>query len=69
MKENKQTYLHILSQIHCQEKFEDTKGVIRSCEEEGQTTITRRKRKRTKRKTKIYRTLHKSLKIEEHEPQ
>ena len=44
------------------EKFEDTKGVIRSCKS---TDNTMPKRKRSKRQTMIYKTLHRKLEIEQ----
>ena len=46
------------------EKFEDTKGLSRSLKSDN----TMVKRKTTKRQTMIYKTLHRKLTIERHEP-
>jgi len=50
-----------------QEEFEDTKVVIRN-RKWKRTYNTMTKRKRTKGQTTIYKTLHRKLKIEQHEP-
>jgi len=52
--------------IVMQEEFEDTKEVIR-IRNRRKTYNTMTKRKRTKRQTTIYKTLHRKLKIEQHE--
>jgi len=49
-----------------QEMLEDLKGVFRSLKLRTNNTIA--KRKRRKRQTTIYKTLHRKLKIEQHEP-
>jgi hypothetical protein len=53
-------------QINTQE-FEDTKGVIRTINWR-RTDNTMSKRKRTKGHTTIYKTLHRKLKTQQHEP-
>ena len=50
-----------------QEKIEDTKVVIRSCKTKKDRQHNGQ-RKRTKEQTTIYKTLHRKLKIEQHEP-
>ena len=50
-----------------QEKFEDTKGVIRSRKSQKKHTTQWSKEKSTKGQTTIYKTLHRKLKIEQHE--
>jgi hypothetical protein len=49
--------------FYLQEKLEDTKRVFRKV-----TYNTKAKRKRTKGQTMFYKTLHRKLKIEQHEP-
>ena len=48
-----------------QEKFEDTKGVMRN---RKMRKDRQHKGKKTKRQTMIYKTLHRKLKIAQHEP-
>jgi hypothetical protein len=48
--------------VRKKEKFEDTKRVIR------RTDNTMANRKSTKGQTMIYKTLHRKLKVEQHEP-
>jgi hypothetical protein len=47
-------------------KFEDTKGVIRSCKSKKDRQHNGQKKK-DKRKSTIYKTLYRKLKIEQHE--
>jgi len=49
-------------------KFEDTTGVIRNRKSQKDMQYNSTKRKRTKEQTKIYKTYHRKLKIEQHEP-
>jgi hypothetical protein len=44
------------------EKFEDTKGVIRSCKSKDRQ-YNGAKRKKTKGQTTIYKTLHRKLRV------
>jgi hypothetical protein len=48
------------------DEFEDTKGIIISVNRRTDDTMA--KRKRTKGQTTIYKTLHRNLKIKQHEP-
>ena len=48
------------------QKFEDTKGVIRS--RKSKNKQYNGQKKRTKGQTMIYKTLHRKLKIEKHQP-
>jgi hypothetical protein len=43
-----------LSQIHCQEKFEDTKGVIRSCDRQQLPEEKEKGQKGKQRSTEHY---------------
>ena len=47
--------------------FEDTTGVIRSRKWKKEKNNTMVKRKRTKGQTTIYKTLHRKLKVEQHD--
>ena len=49
--------------FNSQERFEDTKGVIRICKSKDRQHNGQKK----KGQTTIYKTLHKKLKIEQHE--
>jgi hypothetical protein len=48
-----------------EDKFDDTKGVIRLHKSKKDNTMT--KRKRAKGQTMIYKTLHRKIKIEQNE--
>jgi hypothetical protein len=50
------------------EKFEETKGIIRSANLKKISGNTVTKRKRTKGQTMICKILHRKLKIEQHKP-
>jgi Holliday junction resolvase-like predicted endonuclease len=50
------------------EEFEDTKGVIRIRKSRKDRHNTMAKRQKTTKQTTIYKTLHRKLKIEQHEP-
>jgi hypothetical protein len=52
--------------IWMKDEFEDTKGIIISVNRRTDDTMA--KRKRTKGQTTIYKTLHRNLKIKQHEP-
>jgi len=57
----------ILIVVVLSETFEDTKGVI-IVRKPKRTDKTMSKRKMIKGQTTIYKTLHRKLKIEQHEP-
>jgi len=59
-------YTHVKKVL--EEKFEDTKGVIRSCKLKDRQHNDQTKTK-IKRQTTIYKILHRKIKIEQHESQ
>jgi Zn-finger nucleic acid-binding protein len=56
----------VMHKKETQEEFEDTKDA--SVNRRTDYTMTKRKRKKKQKKTTIYKTLHRKLKIEQHEP-
>ena len=53
--------------LHCKAKFEDTKEVFRG-HKSKKNILYNNQKERTTIETKIYKTRHRKLKIEQHEP-